>query len=162
MIYLHMQGIPCALGRNTYLSVWQEVGSLCVEHFSPFCFLPSPPSAFHFVSVWQVPVFSGMWGFKAGLSGFASHRCSLPLGALKAPGCLHRATQIMQIIARAFSLPLKLSNGWSCPPLPSISMVLWASIPLTTLSVWQVVDCGMLTTSTTSFCVDIHIQHGSL
>jgi len=41
----------------------------------------SPPSAFHCVSVWQVPVFLGAWGLMVGLSGFASHRCNLHLGA---------------------------------------------------------------------------------
>jgi len=40
--------------------------------FSGFCSLPSPPFAFHCVSVWRVPVLSRAWGLMAGFSGFES------------------------------------------------------------------------------------------
>ena len=60
--------------------------------FSSFCFLPSPPFAFHCVSVWRVPVLSRAWGLMAGLSGFASHLVRSPswswLPIVVAPGCL--------------------------------------------------------------------------
>ena len=51
LVYLRMCGIPLALGRSAYLSAWQEEGALCVECLAVFCALPSPPSAFHCVSV---------------------------------------------------------------------------------------------------------------
>ena len=35
-IYLLMCGIPCAWGCSTYLSVWREVGALCVERLAVF------------------------------------------------------------------------------------------------------------------------------
>ena len=31
-----MHGIPCALGCRAYLSVWREVGALCVERLVVF------------------------------------------------------------------------------------------------------------------------------
>ena len=31
-----MRGIPCALGCSAYLSVWREVGALCVERLAVF------------------------------------------------------------------------------------------------------------------------------
>ena len=76
-----MHGIPGALGRRAYLSLGREVGPLCVERLAVFV-----PSLLHplLSSVYQcdgVPVLSREWGLMAGLSGFASHQCSLHLGA---------------------------------------------------------------------------------
>ena len=41
LVYLWMHGIPHALGCSAYLSVWQEVGTLCVERLA--IFVPSLP-----------------------------------------------------------------------------------------------------------------------
>ena len=40
-VCLRMGGIPHGLGCSAYLSVWQEVGALCVEHLAVF--VPSFP-----------------------------------------------------------------------------------------------------------------------
>ena len=56
-------------GRKKEHFVW----SICT--FSP----PSPLPTLHCLSVWWMPLCLGAWGFMAGLSGFASHRCSLHL-----------------------------------------------------------------------------------
>ena len=62
-----MRLIPCALDCRVYSSVR---------------FFPSIlPFTFHCLSVCWVPIFSGAWELMAGLSGFASHECSLHLGA---------------------------------------------------------------------------------
>ena len=36
LVYLRMRGIPRALGCIAYLSVWWEVGALCVERIAVF------------------------------------------------------------------------------------------------------------------------------
>ena len=36
LVYLDICGIPRALGCSTYLSVWQEVAALFVEHLVVF------------------------------------------------------------------------------------------------------------------------------
>ena len=36
LVYSRMCGIPRALGCSTYLSVWREVGALCVERLVVF------------------------------------------------------------------------------------------------------------------------------
>ena len=43
LVYLHIHGIPHALGCRAYLLVWWKVGALCVEHSAVFvpC-LPHP------------------------------------------------------------------------------------------------------------------------
>ena len=55
--------------------------AFCVERLATFSLPHSLPSTFHCSSVWRVPVFSRAWGLMAGLSGLASHWCSLHLGA---------------------------------------------------------------------------------
>ena len=36
LVCLRMHGIPRALGCSTYLSVWREVGALCVDRLAVF------------------------------------------------------------------------------------------------------------------------------
>ena len=42
LVYWRMRGIPRALGCIAYLSVWREVGALCVERLAVF--VPSLPT----------------------------------------------------------------------------------------------------------------------
>ena len=79
LLYLCMHRIGCALGRRSHILVWRESGAFCVKHLviPPF----APPSTSCCLSVWQVPIFSGAWRLTAGMSGFASHGCSVHLGA---------------------------------------------------------------------------------
>ena len=52
LVYLRMHGIPLAVGGSTYLfiGVAGRRSTMC-KALSGFCFLLSPPSAFHCVSV---------------------------------------------------------------------------------------------------------------
>ena len=82
LVDLRMRGIPLALAGRVYLSVWREEGALCVESLAVF--VPSCPHPL-FSTVYQCDgslSSRGRGGFMARLlSGFASHRCSLCLGA---------------------------------------------------------------------------------
>ena len=70
-----MRGIPLALAGRVYLSVWREEGALCVESLAVF--VPSCPHP-----LVSTASSRGRAGLMARLlSGFASHRCSLCLGA---------------------------------------------------------------------------------
>ena len=77
-----MRGNPLALACHVYLSVCRDEGALCVESLAVF--VPSCP---HPVvsTVYQCDgslSSQGRGGLMAGLlSGFASHRCSVCLGA---------------------------------------------------------------------------------
>ena len=51
LVCLRMGGIPRALGCSANLSVWLEVGALCVEHLAVFVPSLPYPFAFHCVSV---------------------------------------------------------------------------------------------------------------
>ena len=62
LVCLCMLGIPRARGFRAYSPVGREVGALCVERLAVFCSLPSPPLAFHCVSVWRVPFSLGRGG----------------------------------------------------------------------------------------------------
>ena len=44
LVYSRMRGIPRALGCSAYLSVWWEVGALCVEHLAVL--VPSLPTLY--------------------------------------------------------------------------------------------------------------------
>ena len=68
LVCSHMRRIPRALGCRAYISVWWE-GALCVARLAVF---HHPP--LHSPLLWGV-------GAHVWLSGFASHRCSLHLGA---------------------------------------------------------------------------------
>ena len=46
LVCLLMRGIPLTLGCSACLSVWREIGALCVECLAVFCSLPSPPLCF--------------------------------------------------------------------------------------------------------------------
>ena len=73
-----MSRIPHALGClgcRAHLSVWREEGAFYTERFSGFFPLYFPL----FISV-RSACLLGAWGLMAGLSGFASHLCSLHLG----------------------------------------------------------------------------------
>ena len=106
LLYLIMHQIPCALGYGAHLSAWWEEGAFCVEHEAVIT-LPSSPLLFHCLSGWA-------WGLMAGLSSFASQRCSLHLGANRgslrmsqAPN-LHLATQLL--LSYIFH---HLKSGWN-------------------------------------------------
>ena len=55
--------------------------SIVCGAFSAFCSLPPHPLLSTVYQCDGCPFFSGAWGLMAGLSGFASHQCSLHLGA---------------------------------------------------------------------------------
>ena len=90
-----MRGIPRTLGCSAYLSVWREEGALCVERLEVL-FPPSPPSAFHCVSVSQVPVFLMGVGAHGWVVRFCQPSVQSPswswLPIVEAPGCLGHPT----------------------------------------------------------------------
>ena len=62
LVCLHMRGIPRALGCSAYLSVWPEVGALCVERLAVF--VPSLPTPL-LSTVYQCDgslSYQGRWG----------------------------------------------------------------------------------------------------
>ena len=128
LVYLRMHGIPHALGWSTYLSVWREVGTLCMERLAVF--VPSlPPSAFHCISVWRVPVFSWVWGLMA--PGWVVRFCQLSvqfppqswLPIVEAPGCLGHPTSTEQqssLIVMISSDKLYLNVKENSSPVPPV------------------------------------------
>ena len=79
LVYLHMCWIPCGLGSRAYFWAWQKKEpSVC--SIQQFFHLSSPFYFPLFISVLGACLRGGM-GLMAGLSGFASHRCSLHVGA---------------------------------------------------------------------------------
>ena len=110
-----MPGIPRALGCRAYLSVWREVGALCVERLGVFVPSLPHPSAFHCVAVWQVPVLSRLWG--QGAHGWVVRFC-LPsvrspswnwLPIVVAPECLGHPTSIVSVRATKLFMVGKLT-----------------------------------------------------
>ena len=75
-----MRQIPCALGGRAYVEVWREEGALCVERLVIF-HLPSLTPLFSTLSNVKGAWLLGGGRPMAGLSGFASHWCSLHFGA---------------------------------------------------------------------------------
>lgn len=81
LLYLGMGGIPVPwVAELIIVSVWREEGAFCVELLGVF---PLPSSTFHCLSAVMgacLQICSNR-GLIAGLSGFASHQCSIHLGA---------------------------------------------------------------------------------
>ena len=94
-VYWCIHGIPRALGCSAYLSVWQEVGVLCVERLAVF--VPSLPTLCFplCISVTGACLLAGM-----GAHGWVVRFCQplvqspslswLPI--VEAPGCLRHPT----------------------------------------------------------------------
>ena len=79
-ILAHAWNTSCFGLYRLFISVAGSRSIVCGA-FSGFCSLPPHPLLSTVYQCDGCLFFSGAWGLMAGLSGFASHRCSLHLGA---------------------------------------------------------------------------------